>query len=281
MVISKLERSVQTTTTYVALIGFTAFSITPFLWMLDTAFKPLDAIMTAHPTFLIARPTLENFTEVLTRTAFPIYIRNSLIVAIATTILALIVSTFSAYALSRWNSMPPVRLVGSALLVSQATPGVLLLIPLYILMQHLHLLSTYAALVLVYCTFAIPLCTFMLRGFFDAVPRELEDAAEMDGCSRLGFITRVLLPLCVPGILATAMFVFIAAWNEFMFGYVLINNDSHRTLTPGMMLFKGVHMTNWGELMAASVMAVLPVALGFIYLQRFLVRGLAAGAVKG
>ena len=281
MVISKLERSVQVTVTYVALIGFAAFSITPFLWMLDTAFKPLDAIMTAHPTFMIARPTLENFSQVLNRTAFPTYLRNSLIVAAATTILALIVSTFSAYALSRWNTMTPVRLVSSALLVSQATPGVLLLIPLYILMQHLHLLSTYAALILVYCTFTIPLCTFMLRGFFDAVPKELEDAAEMDGCSRLGFITRVLLPLCIPGILATAMFVFIAAWNEFMFGYVLINDDAHRTLTPGMMLFKGVHMTNWGELMAASVMAVLPVALGFIYLQRFLVRGLAAGAVKG
>ena len=281
MVISKLERSVQTAVTYAALIAFTAFSITPFLWMLDTAFKPVDAIMTAHPTFLIAEPTLENFTQVLTRTAFPLYIRNSLIVAAATTILALVVSTFSAYALSRWTATTPVRLVGSALLVSQATPGVLLLIPLYILMQHLHLLSTYAALILVYCTFTIPLCTFMLRGFFDAVPKELEDAAEMDGCSRLGFIARVLLPLCIPGILATAMFVFIAAWNEFMFGYVLINDDAHRTLTPGMMLFRGVHMTNWGELMAASVMAVLPVALGFIYLQRFLVRGLAAGAVKG
>ena len=281
MVISKLERSVQTAATYVALIGFTLFSITPFLWMLDTAFKPVDAIMTAHPTFLVARPTLENFGHVLTRTAFPIYIRNSLIVASATTTLALIVSTFSAYALSRWNTMGAVRAVSSALLVSQATPGVLLLIPLYILMQHLHLLSTYAALILVYCTFTIPLCTFMLRSFFDAIPRELEDAAEMDGCSCLGFITRVLLPLCIPGILATAMFVFIAAWNEFMFGYVLINDDAHRTLTPGMMLFEGVHMTNWGELMAASVMAVLPVALGFIYLQRFLVRGLAAGAVKG
>ncbi len=281
MVTSRSQRITRTTITYAALSGFALFSIMPFLWMVDTAFKPLQEVMTPNPTFLIVHPTLENFSRVLTHTAFPLYVRNSVIVAVASTILALSVSIFSAYALSRWGTMGRVRLVGAALLVSQAIPGVLLLVPLYVLMQHLHLLSTYASLILVYCTFTIPLCTFMLRGFFDAIPRELEDAAEMDGCSRLGFIARILLPLSIPGLLATAMFVFIVAWNEFMFGYVLINNDAHRTLTPGMMLFKGVHMTNWGELMAASVMAVVPVAIGFIYLQRFLVRGLGAGAVKG
>jgi ABC-type glycerol-3-phosphate transport system permease component len=281
MVVSKGARLRQDLLTYAALFGFAAFSLFPFLWMIDTAFKPLHEVMTNDPTFLIGHPTLDNFARVLTHTFFLLYVRNSLVVASVSTIVAMIVSTFCAYALSRWGAMSRVRLVGAALLVSQAIPGVLLLVPLYILMQQLHLLNSYASLVLVNSTFTIPLCTFMLRGFFDSIPRELEDAAEMDGSTRLGFIWRVLMPLSVPGLVATAMFVFIAAWNEFMFGYVLINDDSRRTLTPGMMLFKGIHMTDWGGLMAASVMAVLPVALGFIYLQRFLLRGLAAGAVKG
>ena len=281
MVVGKATRLWQDAATYVALCGFALFSLFPFLWMIDTAFKPLHEVMTGAPTFLIGAPTLDNFTRVLTRTFFLLYVRNSLVVAMVSTVVAMIVSTFCAYALSRWGAMGRVRLVGSALVVSQAIPGVLLLVPLYILMQDLHLLDTYASLVLVNSTFTIPLCTFMLRSFFDAIPRELEDAAEMDGSTRLGFIWRVLLPLSVPGLIATAMFVFIAAWNEFMFGYVLINDDARRTLTPGMMLFKGIHTTDWGGLMAASVMAVAPVALGFIYLQRFLLRGLAAGAVKG
>ena len=153
-------------------------------------------------------------------------------------------------------------------------PGVLLLAPIYILMRELGLLSTYRALIIVYCTFAIPLCCFMLKGFFDAIPRELEDAAEMDGCSRLGFISRILLPLAAPGLLATALFCFVTAWNEFLFGYVLINDEARRTLTPGIMVFKGPHLTDWGALMAASVLAVVPVAIFFVYLQRFLMEGL-------
>ena len=183
--------------------------------------------------------------------------------------------------LSRWPRMALTRAVGSALLLSQMVPGVLLLVPLYMLMRQMGLLSTYLGLVIVYCTFTIPLCTFMLKGFFDAIPSELEQAAELDGCTPARFILRVLLPLSLPGLLASGAFAFINAWNEFMFGYVLINDDAHRTLTPGIMLFRSAHLTDWGGLMAASVLAVVPVAALFVYLQRFLIEGLAAGAVKG
>lgn len=134
---------------------------------------------------------------------------------------------------------------------------------------------------LAYTTFMVPLCALMLRGFFDGIPRELEEAAELDGCSRLSMLVRVVLPLSLPGLLATGLFAFVNAWNEFMFAYVLTNSDQHRTLTPGIMLFKGLYTTDWGGLMAASVLAVLPVAVVFTWLQRFLVQGLTAGAVKG
>ena len=281
MVVSRVARGIEISATYAVLALFAVFSLFPFLWMIDTAFKPLAEVMTGAPGFGIAHPTFANFIRVLTTTPFLLYFRNSAIVATASTILTLMVSTFTAYALSRFPAVSIVKAVGGALIVSQAIPGVLLLVPLYMVMQRLGLLSTYASLILVYCTFTVPLCAFMLRGFFDQIPRELEEAAEMDGSSRLGFLWRILLPLSVPGLLATAIFVFVTAWNEFMFGYVLINDDARRTLTPGMMLFKGNHLTDWGGLMAASVMTVVPVALGFVYLQRYLVRGMGAGAVKG
>jgi multiple sugar transport system permease protein len=281
MVTTGSGRRIAEVTTYATLVVFSAFCLFPFFWMLDTALKPPEEVRSANPTFWILRPTLENFHHVLTDGNFLIYFRNSVIVAGGSTLLALVVSVFCSYALSRFPREPASRAVGGALLLSQMIPGVLLLTPLYILMRQLGLLSTYRALIIVYCTFSIPLCVFMLKSFFDSIPRELEDASEMDGCSRLGFIYRVLLPLSAPGILATALFAFVTAWNEFMFGYVLINDESRRTLTPGIMIFKGPHLTDWGALMAASVLAVVPVALFFVYLQRFLVEGLSTGAVKG
>jgi ABC-type glycerol-3-phosphate transport system permease component len=281
MVVARSHRLFTATLTGVTLAFFCVLCLFPFLWMLDTALKPAAEVMSSRPSFLIAAPTLRNFEAVLLESDFLVYFRNSLIVASASTLLTLTVSVFSSYALSRWAHYPVSQLVGGAMLVSQMIPGVLLLVPLYVLMQHLGLLSTYWALIIVYCTFMVPLVTFMLKGFFDAIPFELEEAAEIDGCSRLGFIRRILLPMSAPGIMATGVFAFVAAWNEFMFGYVLINDDARRTLTPGIMIFKGSHQTDWGSLMAASVLAVVPVALGFVYLQRFLVEGLSAGAVKG
>ncbi|MDQ0467330.1 carbohydrate ABC transporter permease [Labrys wisconsinensis] len=281
MVVNRSQRLIAGVATYATLAVFCVLCLFPFLWMLDTALKPPAEVMSSRPTFLIAAPTLKNFAAVLLDSDFLVYFRNSLIVAGASTLFTLVVSVFASYALSRWGYQTVSRLVGGAMVVSQMIPGVLLLVPLYVLMRHLGLLSTYWALIIVYCTFMIPLVTFMLKGFFDGIPIELEEAAEIDGCSRLGFIRRILLPLSAPGILATGVFAFVAAWNEFMFGYVLINDDARRTLTPGIMIFKGSHQTDWGLLMAASVLAVVPVALGFVYLQRFLVESLSAGAVKG
>ncbi|MEJ2043014.1 MAG: carbohydrate ABC transporter permease [Reinekea sp.] len=281
MVITKKVRTFQTVFTYLVLLSFAVYCLFPFLWMLDTALKPPVEVMVAKPTFLIKAPTLANFRHVLVDSAFMTYFRNSIIVAVFTTLLTVTLGVFASYALSRWSQLKLTKAVSGALLVSQMIPGVLLLVPLYILMRNLGLLSTYAALIIVYCTFMVPLVIFMLKGFFDGIPRELEEAADVDGCSRLGYIFRILIPVSIPGILATSVFAFIAAWNEFMFGYVLINDDARRTLTPGILIFKGAHQTDWASLTAASVMAVLPVAIGFIFLQRYLVEGLSAGAVKG
>ena len=281
MVVSARHRTLSGLATGGVLAFFVAFCAFPFVWMLDTAFKPAAEIFSTAPTLVIASPTFGNFRAVVLESPFLIYFGNSLIVAGASTILTVTLSVFASYAMSRWAYLSVTQIVTGGLIVSQMIPGVLLLIPLYVLIRTMGLLSTYTALVIVYCTFMVPLASFMLKGFFDAVPRELEEAAAMDVCSRLDFILRILLPVTLPGLMATAVFAFIAAWNEFMFGYVLINDDARRTLTPGIMLFKGSHQTDWGSLTAASVLAAVPVALGFVYVQRFLITGLTAGAVKG
>jgi len=281
MVTSPASRRLTTAITYAVLLAFAAYCLIPFLWMLDTAIKPTAEIRSTHPTFFVPHPTLEHFVRVVRDTSFLVFFRNSVIVAVGSTLTTMILAVFAAYAMSRWGRHGAVRAVGGALLISQMVPGVLLLVPLYMLMLDLGLLSSYSGLIITYTTFMLPICVFLLKGFFDSIPIELEDAAQIDGCSRLGILFRVLLPLSLPGLLTTWTFAFIGAWNEFMFGYVLVNTEARRTLTPGILLFKGLYATDWGSLMAAAVLAVLPVAAMFLYLQRFLIEGLAAGAVKG
>ena len=281
MVVGKTVRRLQSALAYGVLVALATFCAFPLLWMVDTALKPLQEIQSLHPTLLIVHPSFDSFRRVLFQTDFPIYFRNSVIVAVGATILTLLIAIFAAYVLSRFARSTLSRTLTSALLLSQMIPGVLLLVPLYLMMRTLGLLSSYGGLIIVYCTFTVPLCVFMLKGFFDAIPGEIEQAAEMDGCSRVGFIYRILLPLSAPGMLAAGAFAFINAWNEFMFAYVFINDEAHRTLTPGIMMFKSAHVTDWGGLMAASVLAVVPVAACFLYLQRFLIDGLTSGAVKG
>ena len=281
MLLSKNGRLVSKIITYIVLVFFAIFCVFPFLWMLVTSLKPTDQIRTSNPSFFIENPTFSHFENVLVNTQFITFFVNSLIVAITTTIISMLVSIFAGYALSRFQRFKGIKIVNVTMLLSQMIPGVLLLIPLYILMQRLGLLDTYAAMILAYTTFMVPLCTFMLKGFIDSIPYELEEAAEIDGCSRLRIIYQIILPISIPSLVATALFAFVNAWNEFMFGYVFINDEAHRTLTPGITLFKGLYTTDWGSIMSASVLAVLPVVILFIYLQKFLIEGMAAGSVKG
>ncbi|ASS96999.1 hypothetical protein BS1321_25730 [Peribacillus simplex NBRC 15720 = DSM 1321] len=281
MLLSKKGRFWSKIITYSILILFSIYCLFPFLWMVVTSLKPTDQIRTSTPTFMIENPTLSHFENVLFNTKFVTFFVNSLIVALTTTILSMLVSIFAGYSLSRFHNFRGVKVVSMAMLLSQMIPGVLLLIPLYILMQKLSLLNTYPSLILAYTTFMVPLCTFMMKGFFDSIPYEIEEAAEMDGCSRIGIIFRIILPVSIPSLVATALFAFVNAWNEFMFGYVFINDEGHRTLTPGITLFKGLYSTDWGSIMSASVLAVLPIVLMFVYLQKYLIEGMTSGSVKG
>jgi multiple sugar transport system permease protein len=281
MLLSKRGMLISKIVTYIVLIAFSIYCVFPFLWMLVTSLKPTEQIRTSHPSFFINNPTFSHFENVLVNTKFLTFFVNSLIVAITTTIISILVSIFAGYALSRFQRFKGVKVVNVTMLLSQMIPGVLLLIPLYILMQRFGLLDTYASMILAYSTFMVPLCTFMLKGFFDSIPYELEEAAEVDGCARVRIIFQIILPISIPSLVATALFAFVNAWNEFMFGYVFINDEAHRTLTPGITLFKGLYSTDWGSIMSASVLAVLPIVILFIYLQKYLIEGMTAGSVKG
>ncbi len=256
---------------------FTAF---PFLWMLSSSFKSRREIFTRVPILIPQQPTLANYQYVLTQTPAMRYFGNSLFVALSTTVLALILTTLGAYALSRFRFRGR-RELGAWLIGGQMFPGVLMLIPLFVTLTRLNLVNTYAGLIIVYCVGAIPFSTWMLKGYFDTVPVELEEAAMIDGCSRLQGIWRVFLPVAAPGVAAVALFAFTSAWQEFMFAMTMMKDMNKYTLSVGINFFVGIAgSVVWGNIMAMAVLIIVPGLIIFLFLQRYMITGLTAGAVK-
>lgn len=279
--LSKRNRIISKIVTYISLAIISIVCMFPFVWMVISALKSKSEIRTAIPSLIIHNPTFANFQRVLFDTGFIGYIKNSFVVSVAATFLSMVIAVLAGYALSRYYKQRLVKVSNLAMMISQMIPGVLLLVPLYIIMQKLHILESYISLILAYTTFVIPLCTFMMSSFFDTVPIDLEEAAEIDGCSKAAIIIKIILPVSIPSLVSTGLYAFINAWNEFMFGYVFLSSDRFRTLTPAIMLFKGANTVDWGGLMAASVIAVLPVTFVFLFLQKYFLAGLMSGSVKG
>jgi multiple sugar transport system permease protein len=252
----------------------------PFLWMLSTSLKPPEETFAPEPRWIPEDPTLQNFNYILKETSFPRYFLNSVLVASVTMMLVLVATVFAGYALSRYKFRGK-QVFSLWLLVSQMFPPVLLVIPIFVIILNLRLYNTYTALIMTYGTFALPFSTWMMRSYFDTVPLDLEEAAMVDGCTRLQALARIVLPLAAPGIATVALFVFILAWQEYMFALTLTRTTEMRTLTVGISLFLGEYRVLWGSLMAGSVVVTIPVIVLFSYLQRYLVQGLTLGAVKG
>lgn len=265
---------------YTVLTAATLVLIFPFLWMISTSLKHSNEIFTPTPQWIPSSVTFSNYVELWTTTPFPTYFRNSVVVAVATTLITLFISTFFAYGLSRFRFKGR-RIMLNMLLVSQMFPLVLLIIPIYIIFIRLDLMDSYGSLIIAYCTFAIPFGTLMLKSYFDGLPPETEEAALMDGCSPVGAIFRVVIPLAAPAIAAVGLFSFILSWQEFIFALTLTNSESMRTLPVGISLMVGNREVLWGMLMAASTLVTLPVVFLFIYFQKYLVSGMTMGAVKG
>jgi multiple sugar transport system permease protein len=267
---------------FLVLAGFAIVTLFPFYWMVMTAIMPTDAILSRNPSLLpdLSRVRFDAFVQVFENRPFFTWIMNSLIVATASTFLSLFVSTLAGYSLSRFSS-PPQQALGAALLVSKLIPASLILIPLFIIYTSTGLFNSLFGIVLANMTIGVPLATWLMKGFFDRIPRELEQAAMIDGASQLQALRIVILPLAKPGLAASTVYLVLTSWSEFIFARTLVDQPDRQVLTVGMQSFVGEQMVDWSMLMAAGTISVLPAIVLFIFLEPFLVSGMTKGALAG
>jgi len=253
----------------------------PLFWMILTSLKPQSELFLIPPTFFPSEVTFEHYWRLLEETPFLTYMRNSIFLAVGTTLVVIVVGTLGAHSLVRF-SYPGRERLAQLVLFTYLLPSVVLIIPLYFLMIWVGLANTLMSLVVAYTTFALPYALWLLRTFMAAIPEDLESAALVDGANRMEAFIDVILPQALPGIISTALFTSILAWNEYLYALVLVNTDAARPLTTGVMsiLITSFNI-EWSLLMAASVMMSAPLIVAFIFLQKYLVRGFGAGAVKG
>jgi multiple sugar transport system permease protein len=261
------------------LVLFGTWTAVPLYWIVVTALKP-NLLIYREPTLFPTQITGDHFVFVLTRTPFLLYVKNSLLVTLVTTGLAMLIGTLAAYAI--------VRLVfrgrewfARAAVVTYLVPGSLLFIPMFQVIYSLGLIDNIVGLMVTYLTFTVPFATWMMIGYFRNVPSELEDAALVDGCSRVQALARIMVPIALPALAVVALFAFTLSWNEFLYALVFIGSDSQKTLTVGLIGLVRGDTFPWGPMMAAALLGALPPTLVYVVSQRWVVSGLAAGSVKG
>jgi multiple sugar transport system permease protein len=264
--------------TYGLLAVFVLMVAVPLFWMVTTAIKTNKELYEDF-TYIPQRPTLENFVRVIVREKLLTNIRNSFSVAMITTLITVIVSSLAAYSIVRYR-YPGREWIGRLILFKYLLPSAMLIVPLYVIVTALGLGNTQQGLILTYMTFTIPFCTWMLMGYFRGMPVELEEQAMVDGCTKIGAMLRILLPLSAPGLVASAIFSFTLAWNEFLLALVITMDQSTMTVPIKLSMMVVGDQYIWGQLMAGAVLASIPVGILYFIGQRFVVQGLAAGAVK-
>jgi len=262
-------------------VVFSVVWIFPVYWMVNTAFKPRPEVMTSTPLFLPSSPTFHNFVVAATQSGFLVNLRNSAIVVTGAVVFSILLGLFAAAALSRFRFRGR-RTIMVFILIVQMLPATALLIPQFLIFNSVGLLGNYGGLILAYVATTLPFSIWVMRGFFVAIPVEIEEAAQLDGASTWQVLTRVLFPLVLPGVIATSIFAFIAAWNDYLVAYTFMKDQSMYTLPVWLASFSTPNSgTDFGGQMAASVLFSLPVVVFFMIIQRNLVTGMSAGAVKG
>lgn len=251
----------------------------PLYWMFVTAVRPGNELLSYPPRFLPTDGSFDAFRRVLQETRIFRWFFNSTVVTVLTIVVAVPVSSLAGYAMSRFR-YAGVNETGYLLLVARMLPGSLLIIPLYVIFSRLGLVNNYLALVIANTTFVVPFGAWMMKGFFDSIPRDLEDAAMIDGASAFGALVRVVVPLSLPGLAATTIYCAILTWGEFVFAATLVSGELRWTGPIGIASFNQQYQVQWNDIMAASLLFIVPVVALFAFLERFLVQGIAAGGVK-
>ncbi|WP_426500478.1 carbohydrate ABC transporter permease [Streptomyces sp. D54] len=265
---------------YLALLAYLIFLAFPFVWLVSTAFKPARELGSLHPTWIPEQPTLDNFRQAFDEQPLLQAAGNSLIAAVCAAVIAVVIATPMAYVMARHRGRLATAATGWVV-VSQAFPFVLVIIPLFLVLKNLHLINTLWGLIMVYVVWSLPFALWMLAGYVRAVPTELEEAAAVDGAGRVRTLVSVVAPLLAPGIVATALFAFITAWNEFFFALVLLKTPEKQTLPVVLTHFLGAEgVADLGPLAAAAFLATLPSLVLFALIQRRITGGMTAGAVK-
>ncbi|MFC8764037.1 MULTISPECIES: sugar ABC transporter permease [Streptomyces] len=262
---------------HVTLVVASVIAVFPVLWVLLTSLKPAKFATT---TDFFKETTVENYTNLLNDTPFLTWFANSLLVAGLTTVIGVFISATTGYAVSRFR-FPGKRGLMWTLLITQMFPVAVLIVPIYNIMASMGLLNQPVGLVITYLTIAVPFCAWMMKGFFDTIPREIDESGYVDGLTPFGTFWRLILPLAKPGIAVTAFYSFITAWGEVAYASAFMVGDENLTLAGGLQKFVNQYGAQWGPMAAASVLIAIPAALVFLFAQRHLVTGMSAGAVKG
>ncbi|MBI2159094.1 MAG: carbohydrate ABC transporter permease [Candidatus Rokubacteria bacterium] len=276
----RLAPRLQGLASYAFLLVLLLVVVFPFYWMTVTALKSEVQMRSLASMFWPDPVVWDNFRHLLAQTDFVAWFKNSVLVAVSSTLVATAIGTIGAYSLARLRFLGR-AFMSSAVLITYLVPPSILFIPLYAQIRNLGLADSLAGLIAAYPSFTVPFVTWLLMGYFESIPEELEEAAMIDGATRFGAFARVVLPLAAPGVLAAGLYAFTQAWNEFLYALVFITDVKLRTLPVGLSSFITGDVYGWGFLMAGAVLTTLPVIAAYIYLQKYMVEGLTAGSVKG
>ena len=275
-----MRRRVRRLLLYAAAFGLAAQAVLPLLWMLSTSLKPAREIFATPPTLVPGAPTLENFARLVSDSLFLTYFKNSVVVSGLTVLLTMLVGAAGAYSLTRF-SFPGREAIAKLILCTYMFAPIMIVIPIYILVRRLGIVNTHTALVLSYSSFCLPFALWLLRAFFQSIPIELEEAAHVDGAGRVRALLYIVAPLALPGLIATSIFTFTLAWNDYIFTRILIASDELKTLPVGVQDLFAAAVVDWGLIMAAGMLITIPALAFFMAVQRHLVAGWGSGGLKG